>query len=117
MSKITFWHNPRCSKSREALALLRDHGVEPDVVDYQRSPPTTAELDRVLVMLGIEPMQLIRTDETEWKESSGHPSLGRDALIALMVAHPILIQRPIAISDNRAVLGRPPERVLDLLPG
>ena len=113
---ITLWHNPRCSKSREALALLREHGVEPVVVDYQRTPPTAAELDHVLTLLDIEPLQLIRTGEAIWAQVGGDdPSLDRDALIAAMVANPILIERPIALRGNRAVIGRPPERVLDLL--
>jgi len=116
MDELILWHNPRCSKSREALALLREHGMEPRLVDYQRTPPSAAELDHVLVLLGVEPLQLVRTGETVWVEVGGDPTLDRDALIAIMVAHPILIQRPIAISGERAVLGRPPERVLDLLP-
>jgi arsenate reductase len=113
---ITLWHNPRCSKSREALALLRAQGVEPDIRDYQRTPPSVAELAGVLASLGLEPLQLIRTDETVWSDIGGDPSmLDRVALIEAMVAHPVLIQRPLALRGNRAVLGRPPERVLDLL--
>ena len=115
MNEITLWHNPRCSTSREALALLRQEGVEPVIVEYLRTPPDAAELERVLARLGVEPLQLIRTGEAVWKDVGTDPTLDRDALIALMVANPVLIQRPIALRDDRAVLGRPPERVLDLL--
>ncbi len=116
MNPLILWHNPRCSKSRDALALIRDEGIEPVVVNYLTNPPSAKELDRVLVMLGLEPLQLIRTGESVWRELGNDPELGRDALIALMVAHPILIERPVAINGDRAVLGRPPERVLDVLP-
>src|SRR5690606_22281740 len=110
-----FWHNPRCSKSREALALLREHGVEPVVVDYRQTPPTAAELDHVLTLLDIEPLQLIRTGEPVWAQVGGDPTLDRAQLIAVMASNPILIERPVAFRGNRAVIGRPPERVLDLL--
>lgn len=116
MADMTLWHNARCSKSREALALLREHGIEPTIVDYLRTPPSAGELDRVLTLLGLEPRELIRDNEPVWKDVGlDDPTLDREALIAAMVEYPILIQRPIAIRGNRAVLGRPPERVLDLL--
>ena len=116
MADMTLWHNARCSKSREALALLREHGIEPTIVDYLRTPPSAQELDRVLTLLGLEPRELIRDNEPAWKDAGlDDPTLDREALIAAMVEHPILIQRPIAIRGNRAVPGRPPERVLDLL--
>lgn len=116
MVDMTLWHNARCSKSREALALLREHGIEPTIVDYLRTPPSAGELDRVLTLLGLEPRELIRDNEPVWKDVGlDDPTLDREALIAAMVEYPILIQRPIAIRGNRAVLGRPPERVLDLL--
>lgn len=117
MSKITLWHNPRCSTSRSALDLLRREGVEPQIVEYLKTPPSAAELTHVLSLLGLAPRALVRSKETEAWAAAGldDPTLGDDAVIAAMVSHPILIERPVAISDDRAVLGRPPERVLDLL--
>lgn len=118
MIDITLWHNPRCSTSRAALALLRERGVEPRIVEYLRTPPTPAELEHVLALLGLEPRELIRDHEPAYAEFGlDEPTLSQQALIAAMAQHPILIQRPIAISGDRAALGRPPERVLDLLPG
>jgi arsenate reductase len=116
MDDIVLWHNPRCTKSREALALLRAHGVEPTIVEYLKRPPSAPELDRVLFLLGLEPREFMRKEEDAWREADlDDPSLDRQTLITAMVAHPVLIQRPIAIHGNRAALGRPPERVLDLL--
>jgi arsenate reductase len=115
---IQLFHNPRCSKSREALALLRERGVEPDVVSYLKSPPTAARIDLLLTQLGLEPRQLMRCGEAVYKELGlDDPALSRAALIAAMAANPILIERPIAVRGERAVLGRPPEKVLALLDG
>lgn len=115
---IQLFHNPRCSKSREALALLRECGVEPHVVEYLKSPPTAAQIDRLLSQLGLEPQQLMRRGEAVYKELGlDDPALSRAALIAAMADHPILIERPIAVRGERAVLGRPPEKVLELLGG
>jgi arsenate reductase len=115
---IQLFHNPRCSKSREALALLREHGVEPDVVEYLKSPPTAARIDRLLTQLGLEPRQLMRRGEAVYKELGlDDPALSRATLIAAMADNPILIERPIAVSGERAVLGRPPQKVLELLGG
>lgn len=116
MDPLIFWYNPRCSKSREALALLRKEGAEPVIVEYLRTPPSVPELEHVLALLGLEPRELMRDTEPAWKEAGlDDPTLDRAALLAAMVAHPILIQRPIVIRGSRAVLGRPPERVLDLI--
>jgi arsenate reductase len=113
---LTLFHNPRCSKSREALKLLAGRGVELKLVRYLDEPPDAAQLAEILAMLGLEPRDLMRRKEPEYRELGlDNPSLGREALIAAMVAHPKLIERPIAIKEGRAVLGRPPERVLDLL--
>ena len=113
---IRLLHNPRCSKSREALALLRERGVEPDVVEYLKQPLTTAELDALLKRLGMGPRQLMRKGEAVYKELGlDDPALTRAALIAAMVENPILIERPIATDGTRAVVGRPPEKVLELL--
>ena len=96
--------------------LLREQGIEPTIVEYLKTPPSAAELDRVLLLLELEPREFMRKEEDAWREAGlDDPSLDRPALIAAMVVHPILIQRPVAIRGERAVIGRPPERVLDLL--
>jgi len=113
---ITIYPNPRCSKSRQALALLQENSVEPQIVEYLKTPPDAATLEKLLDMLGLEPRELMRTKEKEYRENElGNPDLSRDALIAAMVAHPKLIERPIVVKDNKAALGRPPEAVLDIL--
>lgn len=113
---MRLFHNPRCSKSREALALLRERGVEPQVVEYLKQPPTAAEIDALLKQLGLEPRQLMRKGEAVYKELDlDAPALTRAALIDAMARNPILIERPIASDGRRAVLGRPPEKVLELL--
>jgi arsenate reductase len=118
MSEPVIWHNPRCSKSRQALELLREKGAKPEVVLYLERPPTAEELERVLTLLRLEPRALMRTKEPVYGELGlDDPSLGRAALIAAMVKHPILIERPVVISGDRAALGRPPEDVLSVLDG
>jgi arsenate reductase len=112
--RITLWHNPRCSKSRQARELLEQAGAELDVIEYLDHPPTAAELTRVLGMLGIGARELARRSEGPWREL-GLDGAGNDAIIAAMVDHPILIERPVAIAGDRAVIGRPPERVRELL--
>lgn len=109
-------HNPRCSKSRQALNLLRERGLEPQVQEYLKNPPSEAELDDILQRLGLEPRQLMRRKETEYKENGlDDPDLSREALIAAMIQHPKLIERPIVIRDGKVALGRPPEAVLEIL--
>lgn len=113
-SKI--YHNPRCSKSRQTLQLLTEHGVEPEVVEYLKTPPSAAELFEILGLLGIGPRQLMRTQEPEYKAAGlDNPDLGDGQLIELMVANPKVIERPIVIKDGKAAIGRPPEQVLDIL--
>ena len=113
---ITMYHNPRCSKSRKTLELLREKGIEPEIVEYLKTPPDAATLERLLYMLGMEPRELMRTKEKEYKENDlANPDLTRNALIAAMVANPKLIERPIVVLDDKAALGRPPETVLDIL--
>jgi arsenate reductase len=113
---VTIYHNPRCSKSRQALQLLKDRAVEPEVVEYLKTPPDAATLSKLLDQLGLEPRELIRRKEPEYKASGADdPSLDRDSLIALMVKFPKLIERPIVVSGGKAALGRPPERVLEIL--
>ncbi len=116
---MEIWHNPRCSKSRQALTLLEDAGAEPVVRRYLDEPPTAAELDGALTALGLEPWDIARTGEARAKELGlKDMDHDRDTWIELMVANPILIERPIVIAaDGRAVVGRPPERVTELLDG
>jgi arsenate reductase len=113
---VRIYHNPRCSKSRQALQLLEQHAASPEVVEYLKTPPDAKELGALLDMLGLQPRELMRKGEKEYKESGAdNPELSRAQLIALMVEHPKLIERPIVVSDGKAALGRPPERVLDIL--
>lgn len=113
---VVIYHNPRCSKSRQTLRLLREHGVDIEVVEYLKTPPDAGRLERILALLGLEPRQLMRTGEAAYRENNlGDESLGRDELISAMVANPILIERPIVVAGDRARIGRPPESVLDIL--
>lgn len=114
--KTVIYHNPRCSKSRQTLELLENRGIEPEIVKYLETPPSKEELTEVLNLLGLEPRDLMRKKEAEYKANNlDDPALDRDALIEAMVAHPKLIERPIVIRDGKAALGRPPEQVLDIL--
>ena len=113
---VAIYHNPRCSKSRQALELLRARGVEPEIIEYLKTPPTKTELKRILKQLGLAPRALMRKGEAPYKEKRlDNPKLTDDQLIAAMVADPILIERPIVVAGARAALGRPPEKVLDIL--
>ena len=110
------YHNPRCSKSRGALELLKENGIEPEIIPYLDAPPSQAQLRELLDMLGIPARELLRTGEEEYRTLGlEDPALGEDALIAAMAAHPRLIERPVFVHQGRAVIGRPPERVLGLL--
>lgn len=111
----TIYHNPRCSKSRATLALLEERGVEPLVIEYLKTPPSAADLKSILARLGMKPAQLLRKGEEEYKAHVAGRDLSDAELIALMVRHPVLIERPIVVRGERAVLGRPPENVLQLL--
>lgn len=113
---IKIYHNPRCSKSRQTLQLLNEHDVEPQIVEYLKTPPNREELESILDMLGLAPRELMRKKEKEYKEAGlDNPDLDRNALIQGMLDHPKLIERPIVIKDNKAIIGRPPELVLDLV--
>lgn len=113
---IVIYHNARCSKSRQALDLLRERGIEPQIVDYLKNPPTEKELARILKLLHMEPRQLIRSREPEYKEAGlDDPLLSDRELIKIMIEDPILIERPIVLANGKAALGRPPEKVLDIL--
>lgn len=116
MEPFVIYHNPRCSKSRETLALLQARGVEPRVVLYLEQPPSAEELRQVLARLGMTPRQLLRKGEEDYKRLDlGSEARTDDELLAAMVAHPRLIERPIVLHGKRAVLGRPPENALELL--
>jgi arsenate reductase len=111
---VTIYHNPRCGKSRAALALLRERGIEPQVIEYLKTPPDAATLQRLLGLLGMTPRQLLRKREAA-EAGLDRADLSDAALIAGMVAEPIVIERPIVVNGSRAALGRPPEAVLTVL--
>jgi len=112
---VCIYHNPRCSKSRQALALLREQGIEPEIVEYLKAPPGVIEIDRILRALDMEPEALMRKGEDAYKDHVKGKRLSRGQLVELMVAHPVLIERPIVVNGDKAALGRPPERVLEIL--
>ena len=112
---ITIWHNPRCSKSRQALALLEARGEEVEVRRYLDDPPDAAALRETLATLGLPAIALVRTGETAWKESGLSKDSPEAEIIAAMAAHPILIERPVVFANGRAVIARPPERVAEIL--
>ncbi|ALN18692.1 arsenate reductase (glutaredoxin) [Ectopseudomonas mendocina] len=116
MTDLTLYHNPRCSKSRGALELLEARGVQPNVVRYLETPPSASELESLLGKLGIPARDLLRSGEDEYKTLGlSDTSLSEAQLIDAMVKHPKLIERPILIAGDKAVIGRPPEKVLELL--
>jgi len=112
---IQIFHNPRCSKSRAALNLLEEKGVEHEVIDYLKNPPTVKELTTVLDKLGMQPQDLMRTGEAEYKEHIQGKDLSRDEMIALMVQHPKMIERPIVANDLKAAIARPLELILPII--
>lgn len=113
---VKIYHNPRCNKSRETLKLIEAQGIQPEIIEYLKHPPTTAELQEILNKLGLQPRQLMRSKETEYKENGlDDNSLSDTELIAAMVRIPKLIERPIVIANDKAVIGRPPESVLAIL--
>jgi len=112
---LTIYHNPTCSKSRETLELLRGRGIEPRIVEYLKSPPTAAELAAIVKQLGIRPEALVRKGEDIYKSRYAGRSLTDAEWIEALVRDPILIERPIVVAGGRAAIGRPPERVLELL--
>ncbi len=113
---VTIYHNPRCSKSRQTLNLLKERGLEPEVIEYLKAPPEPSELKRIIAMLGITAHELLRRGEKEYRELGLGPDHDEDELIQAMIRHPRLIERPIVIAGAQARLGRPPENVMDILP-
>ncbi len=110
------YHNPRCSKSRASLAILEQHDADPIIIEYIKTPPDADQLSNLLAMLSLTPRQLMRTGQSEYKELNlADDALSDEDLIKAMVTHPILIERPIVVHNGKAVIGRPPENVLDIL--
>lgn len=116
MSDVIIYHNPRCSKSRQTLALLEENNIQHDVVLYLESPPSETQLASIITKLGLVPRELLRKSEDIYKDQNlGDASLSDAELIAAMVKAPILIQRPIVVNGDRAKIGRPPEQVLEII--
>jgi arsenate reductase len=116
MNSITIYHNPKCSKSRETLALLTRKGIAPRVIEYLKTPPSAAELNRILELLDLEPRALMRTHEPEYRELGlDDEALTRAQLIDAMVKNPRLIERPIVLANGKAAIGRPPDNVTRIL--
>ncbi len=113
---VTIYHNPRCSKSRQTLQLLKDKGIEPSIIEYLKTPPTVEVLSDILQKLAIEPRDLMRKKEAEYKELGlSDLSLPREVLLKAMSENPKLIERPIVLANDKAAIGRPPEAVLEIL--
>jgi len=115
MSTITIYHNPRCSKSRAACQLIAESGVEAEVIDYLTTPPSRDELRILLGQLGMRASELVRRGEAVFKENYQGRELSEEQWLDALIAHPILIERPIVVCGEKAVIGRPPEKVLELL--
>ncbi|MHB8534431.1 MAG: arsenate reductase (glutaredoxin) [Sulfuricaulis sp.] len=113
---VTIYHNPRCTKSRQTLALIEERGIKPTVIEYLALPPTETELRHLLKLLKITPRELLRTKEDEYQQAKlDRPDVSDTEIIRAMIKHPRLIERPIVVSGNKAALGRPPENVLKIL--
>lgn len=111
---MKIYHNPRCTKSRETLALIRAEGIEPEIIEYLKKTPDTAELKDILMKLHLKPADILRKGEAIYKEIIKGKAFGEEELIQIMIENPKLIERPIVIRGNKAVLGRPPENVTKL---
>lgn len=116
MATYTIYHNPRCSKSRQTLALLKEHGISPDVIEYLKTPPSANEIAELQRKLNLSLTEMLRRKEKEFAQAGlDHPNVSDEAVYAAIAAHPILLERPIVTCDDKAVIGRPPENVLALL--
>lgn len=115
IAPLRIYHNPRCSKSRSACALIAENGIAAEVVEYLQTPPSKEELRALLKKLGMKPAELVRQGEAEFKEYFAGRALTDDEWLDAMVAHPILIERPIVVCGDKAIVARPPEKVLELL--
>jgi len=113
---VTIYHNPNCSKSRQTLQLLEERNIQPEVVHYLNTPPDAETLIHIMDLLGLEPRQLMRTGEDAYRDNDlADESLTRNQLVKAMIDNPVLIERPIVVAGNRARIGRPPEKVLEIL--
>ena len=113
---VTIYHNPRCSNSRQTLELLRRQGLEPRIIEYLKHPPDRSELSGILTLLGLPPRELMRKKEDAYKASGlDAPDKTDEDLVAAMIEHPVLMERPIVLANGKAALGRPPENVLEIL--
>ena len=114
-SPVSLFHNPRCGKSRSALVLLKEKGVQPNIIEYLKTPPTKEELRAILKKLGMRPEQIVRKGEDVYKQKFSGKMLTDEQWLEALVKNPILIERPIVVKGDRAVIGRPSEKVLELL--
>ena len=114
-SGVVIYHNPRCTKSRETLALLRERGIEPEIVEYLQTPPTVEEVKRLVKMLGVDPHAILRKGEAPYRELGLSPDSDLGSIAEAVAAHPVLLERPVVVKGGRAALGRPPENVLSIL--
>lgn len=113
---IQIYHNPRCSKSRATLALLKEHGIEPEVIEYLKTPPSVETLAAIAKALDLKPTEMIRRNEPAFREAGlDRPDVGDAELLEAIHEHPVLLQRPVVVAGKRARIGRPPEAVLDIL--
>ena len=113
---VTIYHNPCCSKSRQTLKLLRDRGIEPEIIEYLQNPPDAETLKAILTLLNVAPRQLMRAKEDAYAANGlADDGLGEGQLIDAMVGNPVLIERPVVLANGKAALGRPPENVLKIL--
>lgn len=117
MAEVTIFHNPACSKSRGALAILKERGIDAEVVRYLDTPPDRATIERILDAIDDEPVALVRTDDPRFRAAglTRADVASREQVVEVLAAHPEVMQRPVVVRGDRAVIGRPPERVLDLL--
>ena len=116
MNNFTIYHNPRCSKSRQTLELIKDKGIEPEIIHYLEKPPTVSVLSKIVDYLQMKPRDLLRKGEEEYKSFNlKDMSLNDSTILKIMSENPKLIERPIVLSGNKAIIGRPPENVLELI--
>ncbi len=116
MKEFTIYHNPRCSKSRQALALLEQNGITPRIILYLQTPPSKTELNELLTKLHLNAHAIIRAQEPEYSELNLSAASSKATLLAAIASVPKLLERPIVVADNHAVIGRPPENILQLIP-
>ena len=114
--QVTIYHNPRCSKSRATLELLKNKGIEPRIIEYLKTPPDVKTLKDILAKLGMQPRELMRKKEPAYRDAGlNDGKLSDDALIKTMIEHPVLIERPIVVANDKVAIGRPPESVLKII--